>query len=1015
MKTNITNNLAQSLAQLNPAQRAAVETIDGPLMVLAGPGTGKTQVLTLRIAQILTTTDNKPGSILGLTYTDSAAHTMRERLVELIGEAGYKVELGTFHSFCSQVMREHPELFPVTPGSEPISDWESYSLVTQILEEQKLSILRPINAPLLYVKDIIQAISDLKAEGIDVDAYQDLVKQQWAVMPEGLNKTNQNKFNSNKAKNEALVKVYRLYQEKLHHLGRHDFNDMIAWTLAEFDRNSELLAEYQERFLYILVDEYQDTNSAQNRLVDQLSQYWGEQANLCVVGDPNQAIYRFQGASLENTLGFVARYPQATIINLTQGYRCTQHIYDLAAALIRHQGHETKTLTSPETLQIMKQISQPLESVSGQGEKTQIISAMSDTQEYAQIIGQITQQIDAGSSPGQMAVLCRTNAEAARWHDQLLRANIPAILSAGRDVLQDKVVGGLLALARYIAAHREGQETGLHEVLYLPWLNLPQLAVMKLSRIAARKHQNLWETFLQIKTAQLQTQQLLPLEIEQLDNFFDLVNQWGAMDYTLTLPEWFAQLMAQVELLTYLKTQSDRLEQLHTLNTFFGYVKSYAHAYAGRLSEFLAHLQTLSDHKLSLKSPPLPSLFQAVEVLTAHGAKGREWNSVWVVGLADKVWGNRSQKNKIELPANILRYSTLSVTQKDDDERRLLYVALTRARNQLFLSYSTQQTKLSRVKNSEASQFWLELNKNSTDLIQDVSRSEVLPEDLEIQLQPQKQFLATDQQLYFQKIVKTFALSSTSLDKYLRDRTNFIFDVLLRFPKAKLPVMAYGSAVHSALEVLYRQVKEIGQYPPIQDILAVYETSLQAEVLTPEQYAERLEQGQTTLRHYFNSLPKALPQVVEIERFFGQGMRPTVLGPYRLSGRIDRIDWLDQKKLSALVIDYKTAQAKSLKVITGETTTQEYSARELALPASIRGSYKRQLVFYKLLCELDPTCPYHIDQGEFIFLGPCYKGELPASRRLNLSDDDVSDLKKLIKEVMLEINNLEFLQDLPVV
>ncbi len=1003
--------LLQAMAELNPRQKQAVEQIDGPMMVLAGPGTGKTQVLTLRIAYILQETDIKPANILGLTYTDTAAVTMRERLAGLIGSDAYRVALCTFHSFCAQVMGEHPELFPIEPQTEPISDWEAYSLISDLLTDLDLKKLRPINKPLLYVKDILAAISDLKKEGVDVVRYKHLIAEEWADLPKTATQATRLKFMADLAKNQELCLIYERYQAELAKLGRHDFDDMIAWVVQALQTNAELLIEYQERYHYLLVDEYQDTNTAQNLIVDKLAQFWGDRANLCVVGDPNQAIYRFQGASLENTLGFLQRYPQAEVVQLADGYRCSQEIYNASASLLNQSVHEGVLNLSTKVRQIIQTNSQPLTSVRGPVQLPGLITAPTDLNETTQVIAQIKQRLATGTASDQIAILCRTNREARIWHDNLLRAEVPAILSVGADVLQDPVVAGLLKLCQLIVGWREGDETGLSEVLYLPWLNLPHLAIMKWARLATKARRGLIATLAELPTTDSATPQLSPPELQSLRQFVTRLEAWGRQDLQQTLPEFLAQLMADVNLLEFIRRQTDRWERLHALTTLFEYAKTFARTRSVHLADLTSHIQTLVDHNLNLTAQPLPQIYKAVAVMTAHGAKGKEWDCVWIVGL-DTGWGSRRSSEKIALPKNILRYSQLTTAEKEDDERRLLYVAMTRARVQLTLSFAQVVASATKPKNQVASQFLAELRSQQPPVLTDLSLPDLTYQSVEQQLLPVKKY-SVDQKHFFTQLLQDFALSVTALDKYLRDPADFIWDVLLRFPKAKAPVMAYGSAIHAGLETLYRSVITHQRYAELSDVLQIYEKRLQNEILTPEEFGRRLTLGQTTLRHYHNFLTAQLPPVVEVERFFGSGLRRPRLGHIKLSGRIDRIDLTDAKTQSAKVIDYKTGAVKSLNAICGLANTTDYSPRELALPESIRGQYKRQLVFYKLLCQLDTTCPYQVDSGAFVFLKPCETGKPSQERQLNLSEDDVGDLTKLIQEVMAEINALAFLQYLP--
>lgn len=326
-----------AFSRLNPAQRQAVELVEGPVMVIAGPGTGKTQVLTVRIAQILKTTDTSPSSILALTFTESAALNMRQRLLQFIGEAAYRVRIETFHAFCDDVIRTHPEYFSVRLDSQPLGDIEKFQIMEELLDTLPLSAVRTVGSPYHYLSSIQKKISDLKREGVTPAKYAALVEAEqelFAQEKDGLKKTALTKREKELAKMAELGVLFDAYQQQLLQRRRYDYDDMIRFVVEAFQAHEELLAEYQEKFLYFMVDEYQDTNASQNNVVRLLASYWGQQANVCVVGDPHQSIYRFQGASLENTLTFLDYYPQATVIFLDKGYRCPQPIYTAAAAVI---------------------------------------------------------------------------------------------------------------------------------------------------------------------------------------------------------------------------------------------------------------------------------------------------------------------------------------------------------------------------------------------------------------------------------------------------------------------------------------------------------------------------------------------------------------------------------------------------------------------------------------------------------------------------------------------------------
>src|SRR5687767_1722637 len=250
-KTNALENFKKAYESLNTAQKEAVDSIEGAVMVIAGPGTGKTQILATRVASILKKTDTDPTAILALTFTDSGAVAMRQRLLSLIGVDAYKIHISTFHSFASSVIQEYPEYFIFSQTQQPLTDLKRFEIIHRILDKNKFEILKPINAPYYYVQSIISSIQDLKREGVLPDQYQVILKERIKTLEQEkdlLSKTAFNDESKNLAKNLELLSIYNLYQDSLQKEGFYDFEDMINWVVEAFQKESDLLAIYQERF-----------------------------------------------------------------------------------------------------------------------------------------------------------------------------------------------------------------------------------------------------------------------------------------------------------------------------------------------------------------------------------------------------------------------------------------------------------------------------------------------------------------------------------------------------------------------------------------------------------------------------------------------------------------------------------------------------------------------------------------------------------------------------------------------
>jgi len=982
-------------------------------MVIAGPGTGKTQVLAARIAYILLTTDTNPSSILALTFTESAAKNMRQRLVSMIGKTGYYVQIQTFHSFATDVINSHPEFFPLDRDSQNLSQLERYEILESLLDVLPLKALKPLNAPYFYLKDIISSLSDLKREGIPVTDFQEIVAAEKSLFEqeeEALTKTQHQQQEKKLAKNLELAVVYEAYQAQLLERRRFDFDDMITLVMNAFKEHEDLVLEYQERLLYFLIDEYQDTNAAQNQMVDELAQFWGEMANIFVVGDPNQAIYRFQGASLENVIGFTRHYQSAQVIRLETGYRSPQKIYDAAADLIT----QNQTTESKQLLQ-----TQALESVKGTGQPITLFSAPSQTLETIYLACRIRDLLKAGVEPDQIAVLYRTNADAIEIADALSRWGIAFDIDGGNNVLNTEHIRQLLCLFQVIHSIRMGTEDGLlFEVMQYEWVGLDSLMVMKAARAASRAKLSLYELILKgYETFSTHdTQHSLPLEFAALETFITSLNQWSMRDAQLLFPAWFELIINESGFLPWVMKQPNSIVLLNGVNSLFREVKALAGGKRGfQLAAFLAAIKTLDEHNLAITLEDLNISKGAVRLSTVHKAKGQEWRHVFLMRCVDGKWGNGKNRDLISLPQGILKNSDLSQKERNEDDRRLFYVAMTRAIEGLTISFPETIISENRTKSVMGSVFIEEIKKH-TELDTSPCASEILTkadEYLAQLLQPAPTRDSKEQEkVFFRELLSKFSLSVSALNAYLKSPKDFVTQYLLKVPTATSPLMAFGTAVHSALEQWFKAWQKTGGKPSVDVLLAWFEERLAKEPLTEHDYEARLARGKEVLTHYFATLAALTQQPLYIERFFGGHWGKAMLDDISLTGRIDRVDWIDPQLKTVCVVDYKTGKPRTVGEIEATTASSELSEREQKLPESIRGGYKRQLVFYKLLTNLDRSFGPTVTDARFEFVEPDKQSGKLISRHFQISDQEVADLSALIKEVMKEIRGLEFLSQL---
>lgn len=992
------HNFSSSYQKLNKEQQKAVDAIEGPVMVLAGPGTGKTQILAMRIANILLKTDTNPSSILALTFTESGASAMKKRLISLIGETAYQVNIQTFHSFCNDVIQSNPEHFPELSEGEALADFDRFELFQSLFQNESLDILRPANAPLLYVRSAMQAIQDLKREGISPEKFEKILHHESKIFEsqkEDMKKGARTKSEKLIAKNSELLHLYSSYQKAMKKLKKFDFEDMITLTIRAFEEHADLLTEYQERLQYFLVDEYQDTNSAQNNVLSQLASYWKDHANVFVVGDPNQSIYRFQGASLENTFSFLETYPQATVIALRENYRSTQTILNVASTLLHKSAQKTPTSEQLSTLH------ETLNAQKLGGIALQYVEAETNSLEHIYIAEKISSLLTQGVPPQEIAIIVRHNADLTTLAETLYRWGIPTEVEGGRDILTYPLIDQLLSLFRAILNIRVGgPSVNFFTVMNYSWLNLPSMLILKLSRFSAIHKTEQLSVLLDKKLKQEFVDTLSEEEYTQLliiQKFVEKLHEWQYLDVNSTFPQWFETVITESGFLDHMLSRIDRVSQLNKLNSLFSEVKRLAHHdHQLHLSRFIEIVDVMIEHRISLNEQALEKNSNAVRLITAHKSKGLEWQHVFITTMIDKKWGNNVVKNLLPLPEGILQHTKAFDTQKNEDERRLFYVALTRAKEAIYITSPQILNINGSTKETTPSLFIEEIqskyieNKSIREEVKDIER--LLPKLLSTQSNELE--IHTDEQAFLHTILERFKLSPTALNTYLECPYKFKLNNLYKIPRAKQPFLSFGTAIHTALEFYFSEWKKYGDAPTLKETQQAFTTALQKELLTEKEFVIREKKGIDLLTSYFDNYVNELVKPLFTEKPFGFGFSKTVLDDIPLSGKVDKIEWINPQEKLVKVVDYKTGRPKSRNEIEGKTKNSN-------------GNYKRQLVFYKLLTELDRTFKLKVEEAEFDFVQPMSSGKMK-KESFHIVQEEVDALKQLIRETMEKVRNFEF-------
>lgn len=1076
-------------ANLNEAQKKAVDTLDGPVLVLAGPGSGKTEILSLRVANILRSTDTSPSSILCLTFTEAAATNMRSRLAGLIGPAAYRVGIYTFHGFCSMILDSYPDIFFGGAHSAPADDAARHDILDSLFNE--LSFDNPLSSKhpeqgYVYTGPVRDAISHLKRGGITpqeftavlnhnehvfgmvepvltaalgdritkatpakveeaLDAirnanitdsfplphlrdYRSSLEDMLALALEAYRTTDTNesikklkekllKSDDDGAKRladalrmpkmRALAALYTKYQERLHEAGLYDFDDMIIDVVTAIEKVPSLQADIRERFQYFLVDEFQDTNDGQMRLIAAMvnaPEYEGR-PNIMVVGDDDQAIYRFQGATLANIFDFQRTYREPTIITMTNNYRSAQPILDIARAVVV-RGDERLELLLPElSKELTAHGSHAKRSLE---ESLRVEQYPTFMQECVGIAQQVNALLKEGVDADSIAIIARRHQDLLAIASVFSTYAIPVRYDRRRNVLEEEHVDMLITMLRYIATQ---DDSLLHTILSFPFWNVSREDVWRIS-VAVPRGGTWLGALLDSDKVELQTigaffaDLVVRSESEPAERILDsligahidttqdeeevpstsLLEAQGG--FVSPFREYFFSAAAKVA-----KPQT-YLTFLSSLRVFVQAVREHAHGKKILVRDVVAFVQLHETAGISLlDTSPFAHSVHAVSLLTAHGAKGLEFDTVFVISCTDVAWVGKGRPQLLPLPIN-LPLAPLGDTT--NDKLRLLYVALTRARASLRITYHTTDES---GKSVALVPFLVPAGDGILDTIKHhtIDSHEGLPEALSHtwKAEAAMQFADTEQ-AFLQQVLERYRMSVTHLNTFL-DVTlpqggpqTFFENNLIRFPQAKSASGVYGTAMHEALASVYSVLRREGNMPQFEEVLAQFDAALCAGRLPDHEYARARAKGEKTLQTYFDLHSDRFDATHIIEQNFAH--QDVCVEGVVLTGAIDK---MVRKGDVIEVYDYKTGRAY-------DSWEQTSSRDEVKLY-----KYARQLTFYKILVENSRefgSSTVYKGVLEFVEHGPREQLEL----MLTISDAEVERTKKLIKAVYAKICALDF-------
>lgn len=639
---------ASWLNELNETQRAAVQHVDGPLLIIAGAGSGKTRVLTYRMAYLLEK-GVPPSAILAVTFTNKAATEMREWVSALIGPRAEQVWVGTFHSMCVRILRRYADRLGFPHQFLIFDTVDQLAAVRAVLKELDLDPKR--NEP----RGLLSAISAAKNNLIDPEQYAESASDFWE---------------------RTVARVYARYQEKLRENGAFDFDDLLLKTVELFKQEPDVLQHYRDRFRYLMVDEYQDTNKVQYVLVNMLAE---EHRNLCVVGDADQSIYRFRGADIRNILDFERDYPDATVVKLEQNYRSTKRIIEAANAVIANN------FDRPD---------KNLWTANPQGDPIYFYQAADERREASFIADEIRRGIhDDGREYSDFTILYRTHAQSRTFEEEFIRRGIPYRIVSGVRFYERKEIKDLLAYLRVIFNPLD--EFSLRRIINVPKRGIGDVTIGRLDEFAAVNGMSLFQALTDedalatVSAAAANRVRQFAELIEELRAAVDDVSLTALADRVLEKSGYVAELTAERTI--------EAEARIENLREFLSVTRQFEQEQGGGLGEFLEHVALVSD------VDAYDADANSVTMMTLHAAKGLEFPVVFLVGMEDGVFPHSR---------------ALAETSELEEERRLCYVGMTRAMERLYLTCARQRLLYGQPVSGPVSLF---IGEVPEELIEDVS------------------------------------------------------------------------------------------------------------------------------------------------------------------------------------------------------------------------------------------------------------------------------------------------------
>lgn len=904
------------LKGLNSAQKKAVTTTDGPLLIIAGAGTGKTTVITHRIAYIIEKKLAKPSEILALTFTEKSAGEMEERVDVLVPYGYIDTWIATFHAFGNRVLQENAIDLGLPPDFRVMTRPQQVLFCHQNLFAFNLDYYRPLSNPTKFIEAILSFISRAKDEDITPKQYLNYVKK-LKKTPNKKLEMSKEEFKTEIKRQEELASVYKKYEELKEKAGLLDFGDQVILTVRLFRDRAKILKEYQEKFKYILVDEYQDTNWAQNELVKLLA---SSKKNICVVADDDQSIYRFRGASISNVLEFKKEYPKTKIVSLIENYRSTQPLLDSSYKLIKHN--------NPDRLEVREKINKKLSAVRKEKGNPPIELFADTLSEEADLVAsEIEKLTDYGLRTTDkrkkkvvdsrqkvvdksqyhfrdIAILVRANSQADPFLRSLNMKGIPHKFVGSSGLYKQPEVKLLIS---YLSAITNFDDSlNLYNLATSEIYKLPIRDVISAMSFAKRRNKTLRSIFESI--AKGKSEVSISREGKAIvEKIIEDLQVSGELSRRENVGRVIYNFLQKTGYLTRLEREGSVEAEIKVQNIakFFDKVKEFVDLVQNESTlAFVDYLKTMREAGDDPATIELDPDLDAVNIMTVHSAKGLEFPVVFLVNLVSDRFPSRQRGDPIPLPDPLIKETLPTGDFHLQEERRLFYVGMTRSMDRLYFSWARDMGG-KRIK--KVSPFVLE----SLDKIVSEAKLVKLSPIEKIKQHVPKEYKGKKLPQADQKIIK---LTQGSIDDYQTCAYKYRYAHVLRLPILRHHAVVYGFALHAAVAEFYRHQMK-GKKITLPKLFKVLGNTWVTEgFLSAEHEEKRLVQAKKVLESFYKREKdsKEVPTFIEKNFRFSVGKPSDAESGVLVTGRFDRVDVnpsADGDKVR--VIDFKSTENRS--------------------------------------------------------------------------------------------------------